>query len=116
MEGRVVLDVSGGSVAMNEHAVVIAGGGPAGMMLAADLEFPGWDPTTSNLIAEAELTEEPPAGVRHDAAGVHGFYRMQDGKTFRVVTTEQQLGRGGEPTLRELSEALIAVYGTDFGI
>ncbi len=32
-----VLDVSDGSVAMTEHAVVIAGGGPAGMMLAAEL-------------------------------------------------------------------------------
>ena len=34
---RVVPDVSDGSVAMSEHAVVIAGGGPAGMMLAAEL-------------------------------------------------------------------------------
>jgi hypothetical protein len=33
-----------------------------------------------------------------------------------VVTTEQQLGRSGEPTLRELGEALVAAYGTDFGI
>ena len=41
---------------------------------------------------------------------------MEDGKTFRVVTTEQQVGRSSEPTLRDLGEALIAVYGTDFGI
>src|SRR5829696_5728227 len=34
---RVVVDVCDGSVAMTEHAVVIAGGGPAGMMLAAEL-------------------------------------------------------------------------------
>src|SRR3954453_3570967 len=34
---RVVLHASRGSVAMTEHAVVIAGGGPAGMMLAAEL-------------------------------------------------------------------------------
>ena len=33
----VVLDGSDGSVAMTEHAVVIAGGGPTGMMLAAEL-------------------------------------------------------------------------------
>jgi uncharacterized protein YheU (UPF0270 family) len=30
--------------------------------------------------------------------------------------TEQQLGPSSEPTLRDLSEALIAVYGTDYGI
>src|SRR5436309_7087114 len=33
----VVHDESDGGVAMTEHAVVIAGGGPAGMMLAAEL-------------------------------------------------------------------------------
>jgi 3-(3-hydroxy-phenyl)propionate hydroxylase len=91
-------------------------GGRSLIRKVAGIEFPGWDPTRSNLIAEVELTEEPPPGVRHDAAGVHGLHRMQDGKTFRVVTTEQQLGPDSEPTLRELSEALIAVYGTDFGI
>src|SRR3954468_2920960 len=91
-------------------------GGRSLIRKAAGIEFPGWDPTRSNLIAEVELTEEPPPGVRHDAAGVHGFHRMPDGTTFRVVTTEQQLGSGGEPTLRDLSEALIAVYGMDFGV
>jgi hypothetical protein len=41
---------------------------------------------------------------------------MEDGRSFRVVVTEQRLGPSSEPTLRDLSEALIAVYGTDFGI
>ena len=41
---------------------------------------------------------------------------MEDGRTVRVVVTEQQLGPSSEPTLRDLSEALITVYGTDFGI
>jgi 2-polyprenyl-6-methoxyphenol hydroxylase-like FAD-dependent oxidoreductase len=91
-------------------------GGRSLIRKAAGIEFPGWDPTRSNLIAEVELTEEPPPGARHDATGVHGLHRMQDGKTFRVVTTEQQLGPGGDPTLGDLSEALVAVYGTDFGI
>jgi 3-(3-hydroxy-phenyl)propionate hydroxylase len=39
-----------------------------------------------------------------------------DGGPVRVMVTEQQLGPGGEPTLSDLSEAMIAVYGTDFGI
>ena len=62
------------------------------------------------------MTEEPPQGVRHDATGIHGLSRMEDGRTVRVVVTEQQIGPGSEPTLRDLSEALITVYGTDFGI
>jgi 3-(3-hydroxy-phenyl)propionate hydroxylase len=41
---------------------------------------------------------------------------MEDGRTVRVVVTEQHLGSSSEPTLRDLSAALITVYGTDFGI
>jgi 3-(3-hydroxy-phenyl)propionate hydroxylase len=91
-------------------------GGRSLIRKAAGIEFPGWDPTKSNLIAEVEMTEEPPRGIRHDATGVHGLHRMEDGRTVRVVVTEQQLGPSSEPTLRDLSEALITVYGTDFGI
>jgi 2-polyprenyl-6-methoxyphenol hydroxylase-like FAD-dependent oxidoreductase len=90
-------------------------GGRSLIRKAAGIEFAGWDATRSNLIAEVEVTEEPPPGPRHDAAGIHGLHRLEDG-TVRVVTTEQQLGSGGEPTLRDLSEALIAVFGTDFGV
>ena len=91
-------------------------GGRSVIRKAAGIDFPGWDPTRSNLIAEVETTEEPPRGIRTDATGVHGLHTMDDGKTVRVVVTEQQLESGAEPTLRDLSEALIAVYGTDFGI
>jgi 2-polyprenyl-6-methoxyphenol hydroxylase-like FAD-dependent oxidoreductase len=91
-------------------------GGRSVIRKAAGIEFPGWDPTRSNLIAEVEVTEEPPRGVRYDATGVHGLHRMKDGRTVRVLVTEQQLGPKSEPTLRDLSEALTAVYGTDFGI
>jgi 2-polyprenyl-6-methoxyphenol hydroxylase-like FAD-dependent oxidoreductase len=101
-------------------------GGRSVIRTAAGIEFPGWDPTRSNLIAEVEMTEEPELGVRHDALGVHGLgrleYEIRDGKVVymdagpvRVVVTEQQLGPSSEPTLRDLSEALVAVYGTDFG-
>ena len=91
-------------------------GGRSVIRRAAGIEFPGWEPTKSNLIAEVEVTEEPPRGIRHDAIGVHGLHRLEDGGTVRVVVTEQQLGPSSEPTLRDLSEALITVYGTDFGI
>jgi 2-polyprenyl-6-methoxyphenol hydroxylase-like FAD-dependent oxidoreductase len=91
-------------------------GGRSVIRKAAAIEFAGWDPTKSNLIAEVELTQEPPRGVRHDAIGVHGLHRLTDGGTVRVVVTEKQLGPATEPTLRDLSEALVMVYGTDFGI
>jgi hypothetical protein len=67
------------------------------------------------LIAEAELAEEPPDwGIRRDALGIHALSRLEDGPV-RVLVTEQQVG-AGEPTLRDLREALIAVYRTDYGI
>jgi FAD binding domain/Aromatic-ring hydroxylase, C-terminal len=41
---------------------------------------------------------------------------LEDGRRVRVLVTEQHVGATTEPTLRDLSEALIAVYGTDYGI
>src|SRR5215211_5299868 len=91
-------------------------GGRSLIRKAAGIEFPGWDPSTSALIDEVEMAEEPEWGLRRDALGIHGLSRLEDGGPIRVMVTEQHLGRTGEPTLRDLSEALIAVYGTDYGI
>ena len=91
-------------------------GGRSLVRKAAGIEFPGWDPTTSWLIAEVETGEEPKWGVHQDARGIHGIGRVENGGSVRIVLTEQQLRLDGEPTLRDVSEALIAVYGTDFRI
>jgi 3-(3-hydroxy-phenyl)propionate hydroxylase len=91
-------------------------GGRSLIRRAAGIEFPGWEATRSNIIAEADVTDEPPQGPRHDALGVHGLHRMEDGTTVRVVVTERHVGPQSDPTLAELSEALTAVYGTDFGV
>jgi 2-polyprenyl-6-methoxyphenol hydroxylase-like FAD-dependent oxidoreductase len=102
-------------------------GGRSVIRKAAGIEFPGWDPSRSNLIAEVEVTEDPVLGMRRDAIGVHAIGRLEyeirngevvygDGGPVRVMVTERQIGPSSEPTLRELSDALIAAYGTDFGI
>ena len=103
-------------------------GGRSLVRKAAGIEFPGWDPTTSALIAEVELAETPPEwGTRQDAIGIHGLgrvdYEIRDGEIVyadsgpvRVMVTERHVGPASEPTLRDLSEGLIAVYGTDYGI
>src|SRR5687767_13499831 len=46
-------------------------GGRSLVRKAAGIEFLGWDPTTSALIAEVEMAEEPELGTRRDALGVH---------------------------------------------
>jgi 3-(3-hydroxy-phenyl)propionate hydroxylase len=91
-------------------------GGRSVIRKAAGIDFPGWDPTTSWLIAEVEWSEEPAWGFRHDAIGTQAIGKLEEGKRARVVLTERQVGADNEPTLRDVSEALIAVYGTDYGI
>jgi len=90
-------------------------GGRSLIRKAAGIEFPGWDPSTSCLIAEVEMDEEPEWGLRRDAIGVQSLSRLEDGRVG-VLVTEQHVGQTSEPTLRDLSEALTAVYGTDYGI
>jgi 3-(3-hydroxy-phenyl)propionate hydroxylase len=91
-------------------------GGRSVIRKAAGIAFPGWDATTSNIIAEVEMTGEPDQGIRHDATGIHAISTMENGHTMRVMVTEREIGRTGDPTLRQLSDELIAVYDTDFGV
>jgi 3-(3-hydroxy-phenyl)propionate hydroxylase len=91
-------------------------GGRSLIRKTAGIEFAGWDPTTSWLIAEVEMTEEPAWGMRQDAIGTHGIGKIENGGLKRIVLTEQQLRVESEPTLRDVSEALVAVYGTDYGV
>ena len=91
-------------------------GGQSRIRKSAGIGFPGWDPTTSSLLAEVELTEEPEWGVHQDAVGKHAFRPPQDGGPVGVMVTERHVGPGREPTLEDLSEALVAVYGTDYGV
>ena len=91
-------------------------GGRSLIRKAAGIEFPGYDPTTSWLIAQAKMSEEPEWGFRHDAIGTHALGKSDDPELVGVVLTEQQLGSDREPTLRDISQSLIAIYGTDYGI
>ncbi|PDT88173.1 hypothetical protein CO669_21315 [Bradyrhizobium sp. Y36] len=90
-------------------------GGRSLVRKAAGIDFPGASPTLSNLMAEVEMSEEPQLGLRHDALGFHGLSKTENGRVMAVLT-EATLARTGEPTLRDLSDALVAVYGTDFGV
>jgi 3-(3-hydroxy-phenyl)propionate hydroxylase len=108
------VEVSDGRSLRAEY-LVGCDGGRSLIRKAAGIEFPGWDPTMSCLIAEVEMAEEPEWGIRRDDKGIHSLSRLEDGPV-RVLVTEQHVGQTSEPTLRDLSEALIAVFGTDYGI
>jgi hypothetical protein len=62
------------------------------------------------------MADEPQVGSINDELGVRGMNVLADGKTVRVIVTDQQPGPAGDATMGELSEALITGYGTDFGI
>jgi 3-(3-hydroxy-phenyl)propionate hydroxylase len=104
------------SPSLRAQYLVGCDGGRSVVRKAAGIAFPGWDPTISHLLAEVELTEEPEWGLRHDAIGPHGLSKLDEGGLVRVFLTEPHIGRTGEPSLQDLSEALIAVYGTDYGV
>jgi 3-(3-hydroxy-phenyl)propionate hydroxylase len=59
------------------------------------------------------MDEEPKLGMRREGGGIG---RMGEGGPFRVVLTERYVERPGESTLQDLSEALVAAYGTDYGV
>jgi 3-(3-hydroxy-phenyl)propionate hydroxylase len=96
--------------------LVAADGGRSPIRKAAGIGFPGWDATRSTLIAQAEVAEETPTGMRIDETGIHGLTPLGDGRTVQVLVTEQQVGPSTEPTLADLRSALTAVYDTDFGV
>jgi 2-polyprenyl-6-methoxyphenol hydroxylase-like FAD-dependent oxidoreductase len=102
-------------------------GGRSLIRKAAGIDFLGSDPTTSNLIAEVEMTETPELGIHRSALGIHSFgrteYEIRDGQVvykdegpIGVLVTEQHFGATAEPTLRDLSDALLAACGTDYGV
>ena len=101
-------------------------GGRSLIRKAACIEFPGWDATTSSLIATVEMVEKPELGIHRTAFGIHAFgreeFEIRDGQLIfkdvgpiRVMVPEQHPGPAGEPTLHDLSAALIKVCGTDYG-
>lgn len=115
-------DDSGVGVALSDghslRAEYLVGcdGGRSLIRKTAGIDFPGWEPSTSYLIAEVEVTAEFPSGIRHDHRGIHGIGNMEDGKRVRVVSSEEVVKQGDQPTVDELKDALTAVYGTDFGV
>ncbi|MBB2709522.1 MULTISPECIES: FAD-dependent monooxygenase [Rhizobium] len=128
-----VQDAAGVTVELSDASEIRADylvgcdGGRSLVRKLAGIEFPGWDATTSNILAEAEVEEEPPLGVHRTALGMHAFgredYEIRDGKVvfasegpINIMVTESNAGAAGEPTLGDLRQALIAACGTDYGI
>jgi 2-polyprenyl-6-methoxyphenol hydroxylase-like FAD-dependent oxidoreductase len=117
-EGGVDVEVLDGASLALLRAKYLVGcdGGRSLVRKMAGIDFAGWDATTSHLIAEVELTDQPEWGLRNDGLGIRAFSKVEGGRTVRVLVTERQVvGDNNEPGLSDLREALVAVYGTDYG-
>src|SRR5690348_3548334 len=61
-------------------------GGRSLIRKTAGIEFSGSDPTSSNLIAEVEMLEEPQWGLHHDLLGIRAFRKLEDGRVGVMVS------------------------------
>jgi len=111
----VAIEVSGGRTLRAKY-LVGCDGGRSVIRKKAGIDFPGWDPSVTYLIAEVEMAAEPAWGVRGDAKGTYAIGKLDDGKRARAVLREEQVEQGDEPTLDDVRKALIALYGTDYGL
>lgn len=109
-------DDSGGVVELSDgtslRATFLVGcdGGRSLVRKAAGIDFAGWDPTTSWIIAEVEMEEMPEFGLR----GGGGIGPAEEGRVG-VTLIEPEVRHTDEPTLGDLRAALIRVDGTDHG-
>jgi 3-(3-hydroxy-phenyl)propionate hydroxylase len=109
-ESGVDVELSGGR-SLRAAYLVGCDGGRSVVRKAAGIEFAGWDPTTSWVIAEVEMDGQPAFGLRTGG----GIGPASDGARIQVVLPEQEV-RAGEATLQDVREALIATDGTDYGV
>ena len=115
-------DDDGVDVDLSRRLVVRAGylvgcdGGRSVVRKSAGIDFPGWDATSSFVIAEVEMDDEPPIGMRPEGGGIGPVDRSDPSGPYAVVLLEQHIEHSSEPTLEYLSEMLVNAYGTDFGV
>jgi 2-polyprenyl-6-methoxyphenol hydroxylase-like FAD-dependent oxidoreductase len=108
------IDIEFAGAQLRASYLVGCDGGRSLVRKAAGIAFPGWDPSTSCLVADVEMSEDPPWGL-HRNGGFHSFFKFEEDGPVRVMVTEANIGIH-EPTLGDISEALTAARGTDYGL
>ena len=112
-ENGVDIDISDDTVLRAQY-LIGCDGGRSVVRKTAGIDFPGTDAGTSWIIAEVEFSEEPAWGLRESPAGTHAIGKGDRGHA-RMVLTDPEV-RSGDPTLSELKQTLVDIYGTDFGV
>lgn len=114
-EAGVMIDVSDDG---SFHAEYLVGcdGGRSLVRKTAGIDFVGLEASTSWMIAEVQMAEQPKIGMRREGGGIGPVHRGEPGGPYRVVLVERESDRADEPTLDDLKAELVRAYGTDFKV
>jgi 3-(3-hydroxy-phenyl)propionate hydroxylase len=113
-DAGVDVELSDGS-SLRAAYLVGCDGGRSTIRKAAGIDFAGFDPSISFMIAEVEMTDEPQVGIRREGGGIGPVDPQRGGGPYRVVLKEQRVDHAADPDLDDLRAALVAAYGTDYG-
>jgi 3-(3-hydroxy-phenyl)propionate hydroxylase len=111
----VTVELSDGTSSRSQF-LVGCDGGRSLVRKTAGIDFPGFDPTVSFIIAQADTTEQPVLGIRPEGGGIGPAEPGSAGGPYGIVVKERRADRTEEPTLDDLRAELDAIYGTDFGV
>jgi 2-polyprenyl-6-methoxyphenol hydroxylase-like FAD-dependent oxidoreductase len=111
----VVVEMSQGERLRGQY-LVGCDGGRSVVRKVAGIDFAGTEASTSWIIAQVEADEEPEIGMRPEGGGIGPVNRKRGGGSYSIVLTEPDLHHSGDATLEDLRAALVAAYGTDFGV
>ena len=75
-------------------------GGRSLIRKVAGIDFPGWDPTISFMIAQVEMDEEPEIGMRPEGGGIGPVDREKGGGPYGVVLQGKQSNTPANPPCR----------------
>lgn len=104
-----------GEAPLRTQYLVGCDGGRSVVRKAAGIDFPGLSASTSWIIGEVTMDQQPQIGMRREGGGIGPVDPAKSGGPYRVVLTERKLEHPRDATLDDLREALVAAYGTDFG-
>jgi flavin-dependent dehydrogenase len=112
----VTVELTDTTTSMRAQFLAGCDGGRSAVRKAAGIDFAGWDATTSFMIAEVEMREQPVVGMRPEGGGIGPVNPGADDGRFRLVLVEPETEHATDPTLAELRALLVAAYGTDYGV
>jgi 2-polyprenyl-6-methoxyphenol hydroxylase-like FAD-dependent oxidoreductase len=114
-EAGVTVELADGGT-IRARYLVGCDGGRSMIRKGVGIDFPGAEATMTTLVAEAQMAGDPEFGIRRGPLGVGGIGPMEGEDKLKVVVPEARLESGDNPSLNDLRDALLTVYGSDFKV